>query len=493
MFGATASLILCCKCGTSIRSNPTNMCEACLTSECNLTKDVETQYTIVFCPKCNRFLNPPSQWVPASLESPELLSICLKKVKGLGKSLQLKEASFVYTEPHSKRLIVQIVVRGEIYASTVVEQKAVLHYVMHPQQCLDCTRHEAKDYWNARVQVRQRVDMPRTLHMLEQLLLRKKAPRKYSNVKNVKGGIDFYFTIRSDAVAFTEYVGKLIPCRTHVSQQLKSHDVHNNTYNYKWTYLLEVVPVCKNDVVCLTKAFSSRLGMGSQVLLVDKITDKIRLCDPSTAATAYVDVQTYFSNPFQCISNPRNVTEFFVMDVDEDVYTGKSQGGASGAPPPGPPKVKGLWIVPSAHLGADGEDGDQMFVKSHLGYLLKIGDTAVGLDLRNANINNTEFDKIPEGKRPDVVLIKRYTDPAAKRCRKYRRRRRRVLSTGESVMETVTIATEDLETDDLSMADETETLVAVNEEEEDCESSDYSDEFLDAQEELVAEESMETE
>ncbi|VDL42306.1 unnamed protein product [Hymenolepis diminuta] len=473
MQAATASFILCCKCGTSIRSNPTNMCEVCLTSECNLTEDIETQ-----------FLNPPSQWIPAALESPELLSICLKKIKGLNKSLQLKEASFIYTEPHSKRLIVQIVVRGEIYTSTVVEQKAVLHYIMHPQQCLDCTRHEAKDYWNARVQVRQRIDQPRTLHLLEQLLLRKKTPRKYSNVKNVKGGIDFYFTVRSDAVAFTEYVGKLIPCRTQVSQQLKSHDVHNNTYNYKWTYLLEVVPVCKNDVVCLTKAFSSRLGMGSQILLVDKITNKIRLCDPFAAATAYVDAQTYFSNPFQSISNPRNVTEFFVMDVDEDGNTDKFQGGASGVPPQGLPKAKGLWVVPSAHLGADGGDGDQIFVFDFR------------LDLRNANINNSEFDKIPESKRPDVVLIKRYTDPAAKRRRKHHRRRR-VLSTGESVMETVTIATEDVATVDLSTIDGTETPSVVNEEEvQDGEDFDFSDddEYSDAQEELSdAQEAMETE
>lgn len=318
-------------------------------------------------------MNPPSQWIPAALESPELLSICLKKVKGLGKSLQLKEASFIYTEPHSRRLIVQIVVRGEICANTVVEQKTVLHYAMHPQQCLDCTRHEAKDYWNARVQVRQRVDHPRTLHLLEQLLLRKKAPRKYSSVKNVKGGMDFYFTLRSDAISFSDYVSKLIPCRSHTSQQLKSHDVHNNTYNYKWTFLLEVVPVCKNDVVCLPKAFASRLGMASQILLVDKITDKIRLCDPFTCATSYVDVHAYFANPFQSISNPRNVTEFFVMDVDEETG-GKSQDN----PSKGLPNGRGVWVVPSAHLGADGEEGDQVYVRTHLGYVLKIGDTAVG-------------------------------------------------------------------------------------------------------------------
>ena len=134
-----------------------------------------------------RFLNPPSQWIPAALESPELLSLCLKRVKGIGKENKLKEASFIYTEPHSRRLIVQIKLRGEIFANTVVEQTALLHYTMLPQQCRECARHEAKDYWNACVQIRQRVEHKRTLSYLEQLLLRKSAPRKYSNVKLVKG------------------------------------------------------------------------------------------------------------------------------------------------------------------------------------------------------------------------------------------------------------------------------------------------------------------
>ncbi len=163
-----------------MESNPANMCRACLTSECDITADIEKQQTVTFCPKCERsvlfvawlwrFLNPPSQWIPAALESPELLSLCLKRVKGFGKTTKLKEASFIFTEPHSRRLIIQvlifvriiysifkIVVRGELYANTMVEQKAIINFTMHPQQCLECTRHDAKDYWNACVQIRQKV------------------------------------------------------------------------------------------------------------------------------------------------------------------------------------------------------------------------------------------------------------------------------------------------------------------------------------------------
>lgn len=379
----------------------------------------------------------------------------------------------MYTESHSRRLIIQIVLRGEVGANTMVEQKAYLYYTMHPQQCPDCTRHEAKDYWNACVQIRQRVDHKRTLYYLEQLLLRRSAPRKYNGVKSVRGGLDFFFSLRSDAVAFVEYVSKLVPCRVLTSQQLKSHDVHSNTYNYKFTFCLDVVPVCKNDVVCLPKQFSSRLGLANQILLVNRITDKIRLLDPVSCVTKDVDAQTYYANPFTAISNPRNVTEFFVMDVEGEIH-GKTKPSTSGA---GVEqfslKPTGVWVVPSAYLGMEGEDGDQVYARTHLGHVIKIGDLVIGLDLRNANVNHVEFEKIPEDKRPQVVLIQRLC-PSSDRQR-CRRHRRRILSNGESVVETVTTATTE--------ADAFSATEIEDGDDDDEVASEYSDdEYMDAEE-----------
>ena len=48
------------------------------------------------------------------LESPELLALCLKKVKNLGtaKGARLVDAKFVWTEEHSRRIIVQMLVES---------------------------------------------------------------------------------------------------------------------------------------------------------------------------------------------------------------------------------------------------------------------------------------------------------------------------------------------------------------------------------------------
>jgi hypothetical protein len=50
-----------------------------------------------------RYLNPPAYWVTCTLESRELMALCLKRLKNLSK-VKLIDANFVWTEPHSKRI-----------------------------------------------------------------------------------------------------------------------------------------------------------------------------------------------------------------------------------------------------------------------------------------------------------------------------------------------------------------------------------------------------
>ena len=59
----------------------------------------------------------------------------------------------------------------------------------------------------------------------------------------------------------------LIMRRTKGSEQLISSDTHSGTSNYKFTYSVEIVPVCKDDLVCLPKAQAKAWGNISCVLL----------------------------------------------------------------------------------------------------------------------------------------------------------------------------------------------------------------------------------
>jgi len=149
------NFILCCQCGVQIIPNPANMCVACLRNQVDITEGIPKQSTIYFCKGCERYLQPPNSWVQASLESRELLALCLKKIKGLSK-VRLIDAGFIWTEPHSKRLKVKLSIQKEVLNGAVLQQVFVIEYVVHGQMCEDCHRVEAKDYWRALVQIRQK-------------------------------------------------------------------------------------------------------------------------------------------------------------------------------------------------------------------------------------------------------------------------------------------------------------------------------------------------
>lgn len=106
----------------------------------------------------------------------------------------------------------------------------------------------------------------------------------------------------------------IFPSRSKASQRLISHDIHSNTYNYKSTFSVEIVPVCKvqssrwtvsvgtwipyrvllwpllcrgssgyqDNVVCLSPRLAQSLGNMGQVCVCVRVTSTIHLIDPST-------------------------------------------------------------------------------------------------------------------------------------------------------------------------------------------------------------------
>lgn len=41
----------------------------------------------------------------------------------------------------------------------------------------------------------------------------------------------------------------VVPCKFRTAKQLVSHNIHSSTYNYKYTFSVEIVPVCKVNAV----------------------------------------------------------------------------------------------------------------------------------------------------------------------------------------------------------------------------------------------------
>jgi nonsense-mediated mRNA decay protein 3 len=57
-------------------------------------------------------------------------------------------------------------------------------------------------------------------------------------------------------------------------------DEHNNSYNYKYTFAVEIAPICANDLLLLPPDLSKSLGGIGPLVLVYKVTDSIHIVDP---------------------------------------------------------------------------------------------------------------------------------------------------------------------------------------------------------------------
>ena len=97
----------------------------------------------------------------------------------------------MWTEPHSKRIKLKVTIQKEIVAGAVLQQSFVIEYVIGNKQCPICQRREAKDTWNAMVQVRQKVAHKRTFLWIEQLILKHNAHADTVNIIEVRDGMAY--------------------------------------------------------------------------------------------------------------------------------------------------------------------------------------------------------------------------------------------------------------------------------------------------------------
>ncbi|TFK83515.1 NMD3-domain-containing protein [Polyporus arcularius HHB13444] len=399
--------VLCADCGTPIVPNSANLCVACLRNTVDITEGIPKQASISFCRNCERFLSPPSSWMIAQPESQELLALCLKKLKGLNR-VRLTEAHFIWTEPHSKRLRVSLTIQKEVLTSTILEQVFEIEYLVQHGQCPDCAKLAAKNTWKALVQVRQKVPHKRTFLFLEQLILKHGAQKDTISVKEVRDGLDFFYSSRSHAQKMVEFLAGVVPVRSKASEQLLSSDTHTNTANFKYTYSVEITPICKDDLVCIPPKLARQLSGISPLTICVRVGNSLHFLDPATLQSCEITAPVYWRAPFESLASITDLREFTVLDVEPSGQT------------------RGKWVLADAqvalsgafrsHGAGGGEDemdfesmgGAQIFhTRTHLGGILQPGDAVMGYFLTNANFNSDDFANLPSHRVPDIVLVRK--------------------------------------------------------------------------------------
>ncbi|CAN6596330.1 60S ribosomal export protein Nmd3p [Trichomonascus vanleenenianus] len=406
----TAPLIACCNCGQPMKSiGGQTMCVDCIRLNVDITEDVQKDGTITFCKNCNRLLVPPNQWIWAPRESRELMGACLKRLRGLHK-LRLMDASYLWTEPHSRRTKIKITVQGEAkqFQNTLVEQTFVVEFYEDSAQCPDCAKSFTANTWRASVQVRQKVEHKKTFFFLEQVILKSKAHKYTTSIQENKEGLDFFFAQRNHAVKMIEFLSSVVPMRWKKSAELISMNIHTSKKSYKFTYSVEIVPICKEDLVVLPKTVAKSLGHISTLVLCYRIANAVHFIDPLNLQTAEITPGAYWKNPFPALASSKSLTEYMVLDIE----------------PAGPANDRfALADATVARVSDMGRNDTTFYVRTHLGGILNAGDLAWGYALDNSNYNSDLWDELDPNKIPDVILVKKSYSDKPKKSRNWKLKR----------------------------------------------------------------------
>ncbi|CUS14423.1 unnamed protein product [Tuber aestivum] len=392
---APIATVLCATCGAPIDgSTGVAMCYDCIKLNVDVSDGIQREATIHFCRGCDRWLQPPSQWVSAAPESRELLALCLRKLRGLSK-VRIIDANFIWTEPHSKRIRVKITVQQEAFQGTIVQQSFEVEYIVAYHQCPDC----AKSFTGGRGLclwwVRQKVPHKRTFLYLEQLILKHNAHKDTINIREVKDGLDFYYSQRNHATKMVDFLGAVAPITSKKSSELISTDIHTSTKSYKFTYSVELVPICKDDLVCIPVKMARSLGNISPLLLCTRIGNSIHLTDPGTLQVTDVQTSVYWRAPFSSLADVQELVEFIVLDIE----------------PLGP--THGRFVLADVQVAraSDMVSNTQSYLlRTHLGGILHPGDSVLGYHLSGANFNNPQYEDLERtapDQIPDVILVKK--------------------------------------------------------------------------------------
>lgn len=189
------------------------------------------------------------------------------------------------------------------------------------------------------------------------------------------------------------------------SKKLIGTDDKSNISNFKYTNLVEICPLCKDDLLYLPARTARNIGNISRLVIVKNISEVIHLLDPFTGQVAQLSGDQYWRDPLRpVITAARSRMTRFVVLGKEPVVLQRNVSKKSATR-----KLRNqlatLTLAREDDLGVN----DQQFeINSHVGYLMKSGDVCVGYDLTETQFVEDDAEEMRStGKLPDVIVIRK--------------------------------------------------------------------------------------
>jgi len=209
--------------------------------------------------------------------------------------------------------------------------------------------------------------------------------------------LDFYYPTKSLGQHMVHFLDSVVPSRSKFSKKLITQDDKSNTYRYKYTWMVEIAPVCKDDLVMCNKRMCASMGGISPILLCYKVTKNVMLIDPNTMERYAVGPKMFWRDPPVVACSRKQLRDFVVLDIEtpndpgDQISSGKFVQGE-------------ITVI----RDSEAEEDDGEFINfTHLAHQLKSGDTAAGYDLKNVNLGDDVLSRLRGREMPEVVIVRK--------------------------------------------------------------------------------------
>lgn len=195
------------------------------------------------------------------------------------------------------------------------------------------------------------------------------------------------------------------PYQVKTSKKLIGTDDKSNVSNFKYTNLVEICPLCKDDLLYLPARTARNLGNISRTVLIKNISSVIHLIDPLTGQVATMSPEAFWRDPIRPIITAARsrMTRYVVLgkepvvlerNVSKRTATRKQKS-----------RLASVTIAREDDLGVNDVQYEE---RSHVGYLLKAGDVCLGYDLTETQlVEDDAEDMRAAGKLPDVIVVRK--------------------------------------------------------------------------------------
>lgn len=234
-----------------------------------------------------------------------------------------------------------------------------------------------------------------------------------------RDGLDFFFSTKSHSQKLLDFLMSAVPCKVKESKELISQDDHCNNYRYKYSWIVHIPGVNREDLIILPKKLCKQFGGVNNLNICYKVGKRLHFYDPINLQKFEMSSLQFFNYELdiEVIPFKGNETKFLVNDIYGDKEMAQTLNSTFS-------NIQTKF----AHVEVSPLDsGSKNYCTiTHMGHILKHGDTVLGFNIESLNCSSDLNHLDNQKYLPDALVVRKFYDKKKKKRRVWKLKRMKI-------------------------------------------------------------------